>query len=234
MRELWSEIEALDNRVPAAVQYDMHYATALSLRRATYWILAHRARALEVEPAVAQLRPGLAELVAAGPTLVVGRLAERIEAERTRYMKAGVPQALATRIAALELLQSGLYIVELAARRRAPLIAVARAYLHLGHTLDLDGLRLQIDALPADGHWQSVARGSLRENLYALHSSLTDTIVRGKHRGDPVKAVDAWLAARPGPVEHLKRILFDMANPPRVDFPTLSVALQALARLAGD
>ncbi|HXQ31192.1 MAG TPA: NAD-glutamate dehydrogenase [Steroidobacteraceae bacterium] len=234
MRDLWRDIEALDNRVPAAVQYDMHYATARSLRYATYWVLAHRARALEVESAVAELRPGLAELIAAGPPLVVGRLGEQIEAQRTRYLKAGVPHAIAARIAALELLQSGLYIVELAARRRTPLLAVARTYLHLGHALDLDGLRLQIDALPADGHWQAVARGSLRDNLYALHSSLTDSILRGKRRGDPARTVDVWLAARPGPVGHLKRILADMASAPRVDFPTLSVAMQALARLAGD
>jgi glutamate dehydrogenase len=234
MRELWRDIEALDNRVPAAVQYDMHYATARSLRHATYWILAHRARALEVEPAVAELGPGLAELVAIAPPLVVGPLAERIEAERTRYLRAGVPPALAARIAALELLQSGLYMVELAARQRAPLALVARAYLHLGHALDLDGLRLQIDALPADGHWQSVARGSLRENLYGLHSALIDSILGRRRRGDPVKAVDVWLAARPGPVAHLQGILADMAAAPRVDFPTLSVALQALTRLAGN
>ncbi len=58
MRELWAEIEALDNHVPAAQQYDMHYATARALRLATYWILAHRGRALAVEPAVAALKPG--------------------------------------------------------------------------------------------------------------------------------------------------------------------------------
>ena len=234
MRELWAEIEALDNRVPAAVQYEMHFATARALRHATYWVLAHRGRSLEVEPAVAQLRPGLARLVAAAPKLVTGRLGARIEAMRAEGIRAGVPAALATRIATLELLQSGLYIVDLANRRRAPLETVARMHLHLGTALDLDGLRLQIDALAVSGHWQSVARGSLREDLYRLHRALTEAVLARGRRGDPVRAADAWLAARRGPVEHLRRIFADIAAAASVDFATLSVALQSLRRLAGE
>jgi glutamate dehydrogenase len=234
VRELWAEIEKLDNRVPAAMQYDMLFVVARALRHATYWILAHRARSLTVEPAVAQLRPGLAELIAGAPRLVTGRLGERIEAARSRYSQAGVPASLAARVAAFEVLQSGLYIVDLAARRRAPLLSAARVYLHLGHVLDLDGLRLQIDQLPTEGHWQSVARGSLRENLYVLHRSIADSILARRRRGDLAKATDAWLAARPGPVEHLRRIFADIANAPVVDFATLSVALQSLKRVAGE
>ena len=234
MRELWAEIEALDNRVPAAVQYEMQFATARALRHATYWVLAHRGRSLEVEPAVAQLKPGLARLVAAAPKLVTGRLAARIDATRGEAIAAGVPPALATRIATLELLQSGLYIVDLAARRRMPLETVARVHLHLGTALDLDGLRLQIDALAVAGHWQSVARGSLREDLYRLHRTLTEAVLARGRQGDPVKATDAWLAARRGPVEHLRRIVADMAPAPTVDFATLSVVLQSLKRLAGE
>ena len=232
MREIWGEIEALDTHVPAAVQYEMHYATSRSLRHATYWILANRGRQLDVERAVAELQPGLAELIDAAPRLVIGPLATRIEADRARYVAAGVPAKLAVRVAALAMLQAGLYIVDLAARRRTKLLEVARAFLHLGHVLELDGLRLQIEALPANGHWQSIARSTMRDNLYGMHRTLVEAVLKGRHRGDPAQAVDAWLAARPGPVDHLKRIFADMASAAVVDFPTLSVALQALTRIA--
>ena len=231
MRDLWADIEALDNKVPAAAQYEMHYATARALRHATYWIIAHRPRALDVEPAVAQLRPGLIQLLVATPKLVSGRLAAQLDFGRDRAVAAGVPRALAVRVASLELLQSGLYIVELAARRRAPLEAVARTYLHLGEVLELDVLRQQIDALTVAGHWQSVARGSLRDDLYRLHSSLTASVLGRGRRIDPSKATADWLAARTGPVAHLRRIFADMAAAKEVDFPTLSVALQSLRRL---
>jgi glutamate dehydrogenase len=232
MREIWGEIEALDNHVPTAIQYEMHYATSRSLRHATYWILANRAGALDVERAVAELQPGLAELIAAAPRLVLGSLSQRIAADHARYVAAGVPPALAARVAALALLQSGLYIVDIAARRRSKLLDVARAFLHLGHVLELDGLRMQIEALPATGHWQSIARSTMRDNLYAMHRTLVDLILKSRRGGDPDKSVDAWLAARPGPVDHLTRIFADMASAAVVDFPTLSVALQALGGIA--
>ena len=232
MRELWAAIEGLDNHVPAHVQYEMHYATARVLRHATYWILTHRAKSLAVEPAVAQLLPGLGALVAGAPSLVSGRLAARIETQRGQLQAAGVPVPLAARVATLELLQSGLYIVDLAAARKLPLQVVARAYLYLGTALDLDDLRLKIEALPAHGHWQSVARAALREELYALHGSLTNSVLTRGGRGDPTRAADSWLAARQGPVDHLRRIFNDMATAATVDFALLSVALQSLKRLA--
>ena len=232
MRELWRDIEALDNKVPAALQYDMHNATARALRLATYWVLAHQGRSLDVEAAVAKLRPGLAHLVGATPALAQGPLGERLAEHRQRVLAAGAPASVAARIAALEVLQSGLYIVDLAARRHAPLDTVACVYLHLGHVLDLDGLRLRIDALQTSGHWQSVARSSLREDLYRLHSTLTDLVLARGRRGDPKRGADAWLLARSGAVEHLRRIFADMAAGGAVDFPTLSVALQSLRRLA--
>ena len=234
MRGLWADIELLDNKVPAAAQYEMYFATGRALRHATYWILAHRPRALDVEPAVAQLGPGLLQLLAAAPRLVSGRLAAQLDAGRDRAIAAGVPRSLAVRVASLELLQSALYVVELAARRHAPLEAVARTYLHLGEVLELDVLRLQIDALPVAGHWQSVARGSLRDDLYRLHSSLTAAVLGRSRQVDATRATAAWLGARRRPVEHLRRIFADMAGTKEVDFPTLSVALQSLRRLEAD
>jgi glutamate dehydrogenase len=234
MRDLWADIEALDNRVPASIQYQMHYATARALRHATYWILAHRSKALDVEAAVAELKPGLSRLVASAPTLVSGRLAAGMDAQQREAMAAGVPAALAGRIAALALLQSGLYIVDVAARRKLPLEQVARVYLHLGTVLDLDNLGLEIDRLAVDGHWQSVARASLREDLYRLHRVLTDSVLVKGRSGDPLRATNTWLSGRANRVEHLRRIFADMTATGTVDFPTLSVALQSLRRLAGE
>ncbi len=98
--------------------------------------------------------------------------------------------------------------------------------------LELDGLRMQIEALPVAGHWPSIARATLRDNLYAMHRTLVEAVLKERRHADPVAAVDAWLAARKGPVEHLKHIFADMASAEVIDFPTLSVALQALTRIA--
>jgi glutamate dehydrogenase len=233
MRDVWAEIESLDNRVAAGVQYEMVDDTARVLRHGTYWVLAHRAGDLDVERAVARLKPGLAELVEAAPRLVEGMLAAQVEQKRMRLIEAHVPESLAARVAALRLLQSGLDIVDVAAARKVPILQAARAYLRLGTLLDLDWLRLQIEALQVSGQWQSIARSTLRDNLYQLQRALADAILARSRRGDAGRAVDAWLQEHAQPVEHLRRTFADMTNAPSTDFATLSVALQSVRQLAG-
>jgi len=231
MREVWADIEALDNKVPADVQYDLHYETARTLRQATYWVLGRRGADLDVEKAVARLKPGLAQLLGEAHALIHGRLAERIRASEQRYVKAGVPHRLAARVAMLELVQSGLDIVDLAAAKRLPITAVAQCYLHLGQALDLDWLRLQIESLQVDGHWQAVARGTLRDNFYALYRNLAQSVTDGRLRGGATRAADGWLAQRAAVVDVLKHHFAEMAAAGVGDFATMSVALQSLRRL---
>jgi glutamate dehydrogenase len=232
MRALWAEIESLDNRVAAGVQYEMVDETSRVLRHGTYWVLGYCGGDLDVERAVARLQPGLAELAEAASRLLEGRIGERIERKRLRFVEAQVPEATAARVATLEMFKSGLDIVDVAAARKVPILQAARAYVRLGTRLDLDWLRLQIEQLPASGHWQSVARGTLRDNLYQLHRALTDSILVRSRRGDVMRGVEAWLAERAQPVEHLRRTFADMTNAQAIDFAALSVALQSLRRLA--
>jgi NAD-specific glutamate dehydrogenase len=58
-------------------------------------------------------------------------------------------------------------------------------------------------------------------------------VLASGRRKDPEKAVGAWLAAHRQPVEALQRTVNDMrTGGVAADFPTLSVALQAVRRLA--
>ena len=58
MRALWADIEALDNKVPADVQYGMFYRTGRLLRHTSYWLLRERGKDLHIENAVRELKPG--------------------------------------------------------------------------------------------------------------------------------------------------------------------------------
>jgi NAD-specific glutamate dehydrogenase len=56
-----------------------------------------------------------------------------------------------------------------------------------------------------------------------------------KHRGrDAAARVDRWIARHAAPVEALKRVVVDLRTGSPPDFATLSVALQAVRRLAQD
>ena len=109
----------------------------------------------------------------------------------------------------------------------------ARVYLRVAAELGLDELGVAIGALASQGHWQSVARSSLREDLLRLHRALTQRILEQKSKGDADRLTREWLTKHSRGVEHFRGITTDIHASGAIDFPTLSVALQSLRRLAG-
>jgi glutamate dehydrogenase len=129
-------------------------------------------------------------------------------------------------------MHSGVDIVEVALARRAPIRHAARVYFGLGAAIGLDWIRGQIERLAVEGHWQALARGTLREDAYALQRRLCERIVARSRRGDPAAAVAAWLAGAGAAADNVRRAVQEMRTTGAADFPTLSVALQAVRRLA--
>src|SRR5580698_8480729 len=97
MRDLWAQIEALDNKVPAKLQYETAFQTSRLLRHMTYWLLAQRKRELQVDAAVAEFGSGVRELEAQIGQVLIVPWRERFEENRTQYVTDGLPQELATR-----------------------------------------------------------------------------------------------------------------------------------------
>ncbi len=236
MRDLWTQIEALDNRVPAATQYAMMYQTSRLLRHMTYWLLSHHSNNLDIDKSVSRLAPGIRKLGENLETVLTGGDLNHFHKATTRLKENEVPQSIAARVAALGPMHSALDIVEVAQELKLEVQSTARTYFALGERLNLDWIREQIESLSVDGHWQAVARGTLRDNLYTLQRRLTAKVLKlGARRAGTKKgksALDAWLSTRTQHLQQIQRTIADMRSGITVDFPTLSVALQAVRRLA--
>jgi len=232
MRDLWADIEALDDQAPTALQYDMMYETTRLLRHLSYWVLRQHGIDLDIERAVSRLRPGIQELMRDLPELIEGTEVERYDAVLARFARDDVPARVARRVASLGAVYAGVDIVEVAQTRRAAISHAARVYFGLGAALGLDWVRGEIERLVVEGHWQAVARGTLREEAYSLQRRLADQVLARSRRGDASSRVAAWLAAGGAAVENVRRTVSAMRAGGAVDFPTLSVALQAVRRLA--
>jgi len=232
MRKLWVEIEALDNRVPARLQYEMMYQASRLLRHVTYWLLAHFRGGLQVDKAVAQFRRGVQELEQHIGKVLVGTEAQRFEKARKSHIKAGVPIELATRIANLEAHNAALDIIELARQSKAGVAAVARIYFEVGTHIGLDWLRDQVERLHVDGPWQALARRGLRDNALRVHRCVTERVLAGRERGSAEARVAAWAESAGDSLAHWKRTLHDMRTAGAGDFATLSVGFEAVRKLA--
>ena len=233
MRDLWYAIERLDNKVPADLQHRMLYASGRLLRYLTYWILANRKGSLDIERAVSTLQPGLQELVGKLPSLLVGIEAEAYEGAVRQLREEGAPDAVARRVAGFGAAQAAIDIVDVAGSRGIAVERAARAYFGLGAELGIDWIRSEIEHLSVDGHWQSVARSTLREESYSLQRALAAEVLESAGSRDPAAAVAAWIKERPRRCENLRRTMQEMRSVEGTDFATLSVALQAVRRLAG-
>jgi glutamate dehydrogenase len=232
MRGTWAAIEALDNKIAAATQYAMMHETARLLRFASYWLLRHQPQALNIDEQVKRFQSGLAALDAAMPRVLSGTDLAIFEATHERYRTANVPDGLRKRMATLTALRSGLDLVVIAERTRLPIERAAAVYFALGTALSLDWLREQAEALDAEGHWQSVARTTLRDGVFELQRALCLDALKSARRGSAQDIVAAWLARRGPAVESLRQTIGEMRSLPQMDFATLSVAVQSVRRIA--
>jgi glutamate dehydrogenase len=233
LRSLWSEIEALDNSSPATVQYTAMFQTTRLLRHASYWLLDNRRSDLDIERAVRRYEAPVASLSRALSEVLSATEQARLRVQRARLIEQRVPDALASRLASMDWLHSALDLAETAMAARLEIGFAARAYFDVGERIGLTWIKDQIETLPAEGHWQAVARGTLSDNLYELQRKIAAAALSCKGKL-PAARVDQWLARRAAAVDTLRRIVVDLRTGAAPDFATLSVALQAVRRLVQD
>ncbi len=231
MRDLWTDIEALDNQVHANVQYSMMFQTTRLLKHATRWLLSRYVTSLDIAAAVSNYQPGVSRLFEGLPKLLVGPDGKAFDEAAQLYTDIGVPRSVARRMAALNTMYSALDIVEVAKRDNTDVEYIGSIYFEVGRGLKLDWIRDQIENLSVEGHWQAMARGSLREDLYQLQRKLTSQLVTGSPGRSPQETVVNWLGNSSERVRHARQTLRDMRTMGKMDFPTLSVALQEIRKL---
>ncbi len=235
MRALWFEIEALDNVVPARVQYGMFYRASRLLRHTSYWLLRERGRDLHIENAVRELKPGVESLADSVDTVINGAARMHHDAVLAELQASQVPEKLARRIARLAVLEPALDIValskaEMTRSERAPVAEVARAYFDMGLALGLDWLHSEIDRLSVDGSWQAVARTGLRDAAMRAHRELAQQVLRVRGVGKSER-VARWSASRGEALAVWKRTLTEM-RAGTADFATLTVGVDAVRSLS--
>jgi len=230
MRDTWGEIEALDTKINAATQYDMMFETTRLLTFSTYWSLQVGRGKLDIDAQVPRLRTGLTRLDASLPKVLSGSDLAIFERRHQQFTKAGVPEPLSRRMASLAALRSGPDLVEISEETKLGIETCAAVYFGMGTALSLDWMREQIEALNTEGHWQTVARTTLRDNIYRLQRQLTLLALKGAKNA--VQALQPWLDRNKEGADHVRQTVKEMRALPATDFATLSVALQSVRRLA--
>jgi glutamate dehydrogenase len=233
VRRLWKDLAALDNVVPAKVQLELQAEGRKMIERSALWFLRNRRQPLDIASTVSHFAPGIASLAQELPKLLAPADSEALDRLAERFCAQGVPAELATRVASLDALFSGLNVIEVASSCGETVETVAAVYFSLGYRLDLHWLRDQITRLPAETHWQTLAQGALRDDLYSEQRELTAEVLKpGTEDRDAETLIDSWMEENRSSVERTNAILADLKEAERLDIAMVSVALREIRNLS--
>jgi glutamate dehydrogenase len=225
LRPVWQEIEALDNKAPAALQYDMLLAARRLLERATPWLL-QSGLALDLRERVAQFAPGIAALDARLGEILPEREAAALAARAAALEERGAPSTLAVRVARLDDLAAALDIIRLAETSGRELIEVGRIYFAVGARFALASLRGAAETLRPETAWQKMAVSALLDDFFQHQSELTRKVIGNG-------ATIGWAEAHQAEIAPVEAVLHEIAAAPSRDLAMLTVANRQLRALAG-
>jgi glutamate dehydrogenase len=229
--QLDERIRGLDYKIGAQTQTQLRIEVRTLVERATRWLVNNRRRPVDIGAAVSQLAAGVQAVEAALPELLTGRDAEALANRLKGYRASGVPDDLARAVAALAPAYAGLTIVQTADREGLDVVKVAGVHFALGQRLGLDKLLTRIVELPRDDRWQTMARAALRDDLHAVHASLTAQVLAtpSAQAQTAKELVASWEKANPAVPESVRLLRSVTAS--RADLARTSVGLRIVRAL---
>ncbi|MEP7036525.1 MAG: NAD-glutamate dehydrogenase domain-containing protein, partial [Actinomycetota bacterium] len=222
-------VEQLDNVVSTDTQTMLYLEFRRLTDRAVRWFLQNRPSTLDVAAEVERFSSVVAELGPQMSTLLKGAERTRLERRTAEIEGLGVPTELALHAASLLDQFSLLDVVELSASTGCPSTEVAPVYFATSEQFGIDSMLTRVTKLPRDDRWDALARGALRDDLYAVLESLTKSVLENtKADLAPNERIVAWSDVN---AESLIRSKVALSGLERLDNPgiaALSVALRTL------
>ena len=225
LETLWDQIDALDYRVEASLQLDLLSRLIAIAQRASRWMLRVRTQSTDLPTLIKRYQPAARELRAHLADWLPPSAHASWEQATQTLVQAGVEQALAQNLRALEFIFPALDLVDLAQNAGTGLEQAARAYFGVDAELGLTLWRAEIKRLPTDTLWHTQARGSARDDVYSIASQITQGLLS---RGEDLAG---WRARHAQAIERLRRLLASVSTQ-SADLAPVSVALRELRHLA--
>ena len=228
LRTLWSEIDKLDNIIPADLQLELYQELVDVMAQGVKWFLQHHGDELSFEKLLPlyrdqliQLQPVLADIVPHSLQAVIAKKQEQLapyDAIRADVKK---------RFMQLPLLLAGCDVVYLTKQAKASPTDIAAIYFALCGHLHLTTIANQLEDLPADTPWAQEAVEGLKTDLQSMAVELTMQFLNSGQKAD---AIGQWLEQHKEALEGIDAMGQDMERSGTADLALLTVIIQRLRR----
>lgn len=232
LADVWDAVEALDNKVAADVQTRVRLHSRRLVERGTRWLLNNRPQPLQITETIAFFEARVAEVWSELPKLVRGADLDWYQSIVDELTGEGVPEELAAKVAGFSSAFPTLDIVAISDRTGVHPLGVAEVYYDLADRLDITQLMDRIIELPRSDRWQSMARASIREDLFAAHAALTaDVLSVGNGESTPEERFKAWEEKNAAIIGRARTTLDEIRGSDDFDLANLSVAMRTMRSL---
>ncbi|MEE1796627.1 NAD-glutamate dehydrogenase [Streptomyces sp. BE308] len=232
LAQVWDAVEALDNQVAADVQTRIRLHSRRLVERGSRWLLGNRPQPVEIAETIEFFRDGVEQVWSELPKMLKGADLDWYQSILDELTSVGVPDVLALRVAGFSSAFPALDIVAIADRTGKEPLAVAEVYYDLADRLRITQLMDRIIELPRADRWQSMARASIREDLYAAHAALTaDVLSVGNGTSTPQERFTAWEEKNAAILTRSRSTLDEIQSSDAFDLANLSVAMRTMRTL---
>ncbi|WP_129842309.1 NAD-glutamate dehydrogenase [Streptomyces sp. RFCAC02] len=227
--EIWDTAERLDNEVPAETLTRIRLHARRLVERGARWLLNNRPQPLALADTIQLFAERVSEVWLELPKLLRGKDLQTYTTHHDELAAAGVPEELAARVAGFSAAFPALDIVAVADRTGRELMDVAQVYYHLSDQLGIARLQDGVSALPRADRWQSMARTSIREDLYAAHQLITaDVLAEGDEQAAPDERFASWSRRNAAILSRARSTLAEILASESFDLANLSVAMRTM------
>jgi len=228
MHGIFAQIAALDNEVPSNIQTSMRIEIQRLVERGTRWLVRNVPPPMDVAATIERYRSGAAEVLGQLPRALSGMDRDTFEGRTRELEYAGVPESFAKQIASMPKAIAALDIVDLAATTDRRLTEVTSTYMTVADKFGISALLERIISMPRDSRWRSMARGTLRDDLYWSHAQLTAQIMDVGGNRRPAAKCESWRDQLGESGEQSLEMLGEIMSTDTTDLASIVVAVQLL------
>lgn len=230
--ELQKEIESFDFKIPMNDQYEMLFNIRNLISISTRWFLHSNHIKDDLEELIEHYSVRIRSLEELIPNLMAGYTKQYLDFITEKFMKAGLPTDTARRIAAFRAIYTSLNIIEVATKNKFDLVKTAKVYFASGERINLLWFRDQIASDNREGHWNTLARLTLRDELDISQRALTVAILsKDKKELSTVKLIEKWISDNKRAFERWDRLLAMLHSSTQVDYTMFFIAIRELLGL---
>jgi glutamate dehydrogenase len=228
----YDAIDAMDNKLPGAVQNDLYARVGAALRDVTSWALRSKAYAGDLGETVKGIREAVRSLRPLLPNAVPAFMKDETAETLATLREAGVPEKLARTLAELSALTLVPDIAQIALACGRDLKTTAGQYFAVSDAFRLGRIEKAADRIDTSDHYNALALARNLDEIAVARRSITQAAL--SRFGDSEDPVEAWITDDKLRIGRIRQQILALAEGGDFNVARLTVAAGMMTDLARD